>query len=144
MGNPPEGKPTKTTISVHGITALAKSSHFNKLEVLNLSGNPIGDAGAIALAKSRYLGNLNSLDLDDCGITRVGAEAIALSDQLSSLAQISLGGHQNEIDDRAATALAKSPHLKHLTLFMNSHLTDAGKKLLRKRFGSQPMTGYDE
>lgn len=131
-------------ISARGVATLANSTHLGNLESLRLDGNRIGDAGAIALAKSRCLKNLNALSLDSCGITHVGAEALASSKGLLSLVQLELGGTDNVIDDRAAAALAKSPCLERLNLFMNCSLTDAGKKLLRNRFGKQPMSGYDE
>lgn len=135
---------SNTAITSRGVAALANSPHFSKLESLRLDDNPIGDAGASALAKARCLKNLKDLSLDRCGITHVGAAALASSKGLASLVQLSLGGSDNAIDDRAAAALAKSPRLERLNLFMNSHLTEAGKKLLRKRFGKQPMSGYDE
>jgi uncharacterized protein (TIGR02996 family) len=131
-----------TAITERGVAALARSPHFSKLESLDLGGNPIGDAGVIALANSPALKNLKTLDLADCGVTHVGAQALASSKSLASLVELRLGGTENEIDDRAAAALAKSPRLERLNLFMNLRLTEAGKKLLRKRFGKQ--SGYDD
>jgi len=136
--------PADSAISARGIAVLAKSPQFSKLESLGLRGNRIGDAGAIALAKSHSLKHLKQLDLDNCGITHVGAAALASSDGLANLEELSLGGTENEIDDRAAAVLAKSQRLKRLNLFQNYSLTSAGKKLLRKRFGKQPMSGYDD
>jgi uncharacterized protein (TIGR02996 family) len=127
--------PNKTDISQRGVAAIADSPHFSKLESLDLTRNPFGDAGALAIAKSPHLKNLKKLDLSDCAITHVGAKALATAKGLVSLEELDLGGSRNTIDYRAAEALAKSPRLKKLNLFMNTHLSESGKQLLRKRFG---------
>ncbi|MBE0546534.1 MAG: hypothetical protein IH627_02515 [Rubrivivax sp.] len=49
--------------------ALAKSSWIVNLVDLNLSHNPVGDAGVSAVLHSSSLLSLKALDLTDCGLT---------------------------------------------------------------------------
>lgn len=132
------GSPIRET-TAHGVSALGKSRFLSKLESLIFYNAAIGDAGAIALAKSSQLKNLKLLGLSSCRITHIGVEAIASSAGLAGLERLVLSG--NKIDDRAAAALVKMPHLKSISLSANTSLTDAGKKLLRKRFGKE---GYSD
>lgn len=131
---------SKGNITARGVAELAKSQYFSNLELLVFDGADVGDAGAVALAKSRCLKNLKHLGLSGCGINHIGAEAIASSAGLASLERLVLSGG-NKIDDRAVAALVKMPHLKSIRLSANTSLTDAGKKLLRKRFGKE---GYSD
>jgi hypothetical protein len=56
------------------VEALAAAPHLSGLEVLDLSGNAIGDAGLRALAESPHLRGLRSLDVSN---NRIGAEGYA-------------------------------------------------------------------
>ena len=58
-----------------GIESLAASKWFGGIEELNLSGHPIGDAGAHAIAAAR-LPHLRHLTLMQVGLTSAGLKAL--------------------------------------------------------------------
>jgi hypothetical protein len=58
----------ETGITDAGAEALAASPLLSTVEGLNLSGNPIGLAGARALADSAYLNRLTSLQVGDANL----------------------------------------------------------------------------
>lgn len=67
------------------------------LRVLDVSGNPIGAAGAKAIAASPYLGGLLRLDVTGCKVEEAGARGLAYSEGLGALQELRLGtGDTNE------------------------------------------------
>lgn len=58
------------------ISEIVASQHFEKLEILNLNANPIGDAGASILAKSPLIQQLKLLDVRYCEIGAQGIEEL--------------------------------------------------------------------
>jgi uncharacterized protein (TIGR02996 family) len=97
--------------------------------VLNLSGNPIGDAGARALAETPLLAGLATLSLDCTRIGHRGVEALAASPHLAGLTTLHLAS--NWIRDPGLIALAGSPHLRRLTtLTIGDHISDKGLRAL--------------
>ncbi|MFZ5479604.1 MAG: hypothetical protein ACOZNI_22755 [Myxococcota bacterium] len=62
-----------------------KSPEARNLRALDLSGNPVGSAGAMAIAASPHLGALRSLDLSGCRIAEAGARGLAYSEGLAAL-----------------------------------------------------------
>lgn len=122
-----------------GIAALAESPLLDRLigPGLNLSMNPISDAGAAALAVSPRLEPFTELILRDCRIADRGAKALSESPHVVNLAYLDLW--HNRVRDAGARALAASPHLsgiRELSLRDNV-ITAKGATALRKRFGDR-------
>ncbi len=92
------------------VAALAACPDAGRLSVLDLSRNPIGDAGAVALAGSPHLGCLTHLHLQNAGVGDAGAAALADSPHLRGLELLSLRG--NPVGYAGAVALAASEHLR--------------------------------
>ena len=88
-----------------GVESLAASKWFAGIEELNLSGHPVGDAGAHAIAAAQ-LPHLRHLTLMQVGLTTAGLKALvdAYSNRLQNF-QI----YGNPIGDRGAEILASVP-----------------------------------
>ncbi len=65
-----------------------RSSEARNLRTLNVSGNPIGSAGAMAIAASLHLSALTALDLRGCRIGEAGARGLAYSEGLGALTRL--------------------------------------------------------
>jgi uncharacterized protein (TIGR02996 family) len=80
----PTGLPTLTA---QGVENLMSASWAEHLELLDLSGQPIGDAGAVVLARDNRLVSLTRLSLMHTGITAVGLRDLLMahSRHLSSI-----------------------------------------------------------
>lgn len=122
-----------------GLAEAADSPLFERLvgPGLNLSMNPVSDAGAVALAKCPHLGPFTELILRDCRVGDAGAAALAESPHVANLTYLDLW--KNRVGDAGARALARSRHLKsvrELSLRDNA-ITAAGARDLRKRFGDR-------
>jgi hypothetical protein len=128
-----------TGIGDRGVAALAESPLLERLvgPGLNLSMNPIADAGAAALAKCEQLAPFTELILRDCRIGDAGAQALAESPQVANLAYLDLW--KNKIGTAGASALAASPHLGNLReLSLRDNAVAAkGASALQKRFGER-------
>ncbi len=122
-----------------GIAALAESPMLERIvgPGLNLSMNPISDAGAAALAKCPRLGPFSELILRDCRVGDAGAAALAESPHVANLTYLDLW--KNRIGAAGARALAKSQFLQNVReLSLRDNLiTDAGVVALHKRFGER-------
>lgn len=100
------------------------------LQVLNLSGNPIGGDGLMSLVTSRSLPRLSRLSLAGGGLSQEATEAVAREPRLTRFVALDLSS--NRLDSRACGALARSPYvagLRRLSLTWNE-LTANGAKLL--------------
>ncbi|WP_376771462.1 hypothetical protein [Micromonospora polyrhachis] len=77
------------------VAAIAASGLLARLSSLDLSDNPIGDAGVRALVTSPHLGKVRWLGLEGCGIGIDGAEALAAaaSQVLPNLRYLRFGGN---------------------------------------------------
>ncbi len=108
-------------ITLEGWRQLAR---LHRLEVLDLSGCPVGDAGAAALASG--LQKLHSLNLENSGVATTGVEAIAL--RLKALQALNLG--HCAVFDEGAKAIAT--HLKDLCSLNleNSQIGVAGVEVI--------------
>ena len=126
-------------IGDRGVTALAQSPLLDRLlgPGLNLSMNPISDAGAEALAASPRLAPFTELILRDCRIGDRGAKALAGSPHVANLAYLDLW--KNRVADTGAKALADSPHLRNVRelSLRDNVITAKGAAALRKRFGER-------
>lgn len=106
---------------IEDVEALVRSSLGRSLERIDLSNNPIGDAG---LARLTSMSSLRDLSLAGCGIGPAGVRALAGSElRLSSLV---LAG--NPIGDAGVIALAGSPVIEGIGRLDLSRvgMTDAG------------------
>jgi|SRR5579883_180539 len=92
------------------IVAFVKSLNLPRLRHLNLSGWPLGDAGARALAANPSLANLTRLLLSTCAIGEKGLTALVRSPHLQQL--IELDVRHNKL--KTATALRNKNYLPHL------------------------------
>ncbi len=122
-----------------GVQALAESPLLERLvgPELNLSMNPIGDAGAGALVASPQLEPFTELVLRECRVSDAGAAALAASPHVANLKYLDLW--KNRVGDAGAAALAASPYLsgvRELSIRDNL-ITATGARALRRRFGDQ-------
>jgi Leucine-rich repeat (LRR) protein len=74
------------------IRDLLKSRSLTNLTTLDLSGNPLQDAGVTAIANCKVLENLRVLKLESCDFTNEGFRGLAQSPYLKNLEQLFLGG----------------------------------------------------
>lgn len=143
-GSPLAGRLTvlelqNTGVGDRGVAALAESALLERVvgPGLNLSMNPIADAGAAALATCPYLEPFTELILRDCRIGDAGAAALAESPNVANLTYLDLW--KNRVGDGGAAALADSPHLgdvRELSLRDNA-IGGTGERALRARFGDR-------
>ena len=128
-----------TGIGDRGVAAMANSPLLDRLHGpgLNLSMNPIGDAGAQALAACPDLEPFTELLLRDCRVSDAGATVLAASPNVGNLVYLDLW--QNRIGDAGAKAMAASPHLGNVRVLSlrDNLITTTGANALRKRFGDQ-------
>ena len=104
---------------------------------LNLSMNPVGDAGVRALAGCADLGRSSELILRECAVGNPGAQALAASPHVRGLTYLDLW--KCRVGDVGARALAASEHLgnvRDLSLRDNA-ITATGAAALRERFGDR-------
>lgn len=128
-----------TGIGDRGVNALAESALLERVvgPGLNLSMNPIADAGAKALAKCRHLEPFTELILRDCRVGDAGAAALAESPNVANLTYLDLW--KNRVSDIGAKALTASPYLgnvRELSLRDNA-IGSTGEQALRARFGDR-------
>ena len=88
--NPRILKMPKMEISTVECIYLCQYAAINKIEVLDLRKNFVGDEGIKAIALSPLLGKLRELDLRNNGITRLGVKILAESKTLQCLEKIDL------------------------------------------------------
>ncbi|ASW58068.1 hypothetical protein CIK06_27615 [Plantactinospora sp. KBS50] len=69
---------------------IVASPLLDRLTALDLSGNPIGDAGVRVLADGRHLRRLRWLRLNSCEIGAAGAETLAATRNLPALRYVGL------------------------------------------------------
>jgi hypothetical protein len=154
---PPE---VRNRVGPDGLRALGQSPHLSRLRALGLQGNAIGDEGLEALLTAPSLAGLTGLDLRCTGLSEVGWRRLSEWPRLASLRILRLGGEEIVADalvdflarspslaqlyelevgltDEGAHLLAASPYLANLRLLRVSGVTEAGRELLRARFGSR-------
>ena len=99
----------RNRLTALGLTALlAEGSAVASLWGLDLSGNPLGDAGALALAGSPRASMLQVLNLEKIGLTDAGAMALATSGVLSRLRTLYVGGNALTTAGREALRASKT------------------------------------
>jgi uncharacterized protein (TIGR02996 family) len=142
------------------ITALAKSSHFENLRILDasenrigvagcvglregtfpalrhlaLSHNPIKDRGLAAIRSASWFSQLEGLYISRCDITDAGVIALASDSATSGLRTLSVDN--SACGEAAARAILDSPHLLGLEQlrFPLYHLTPDMRAKLQARF----------
>jgi uncharacterized protein (TIGR02996 family) len=123
----------KQAIGNAGLAALAQSVGYESLERLELAGNGIGDGGAIALSRA-HLSRLTYLKLSGNQLTDAGVRVLAGSPYLAALQELVV--FDNPITDAGALALAESPWPDLRKLHLDeSNLSPDGVNALRERFG---------
>ncbi|HKE13470.1 MAG TPA: hypothetical protein VKB80_01280 [Kofleriaceae bacterium] len=125
-------------LSVRGVEGLFSGHLAARLERLDLSGNPLDDAGAAALAKVD-LSVLVELRLHECRIGKDGAAALAGA-ALSALREIDLGNQHrptatprsNVIGPTGGQALAAAPWIGQIEVLRlaGNEIEDAGARAL--------------
>jgi len=120
-----------------GAEALAGWGALAGVEVLELEGNRIGPAGMRALA-ARHLPRLRRLDLSDNALGDEGVEALLASPLADELEWLSL--RKNQMGERAALALARTPRLARLRQLMldlgGGKVPAAARAAVRDRYGA--------
>ncbi len=94
---------------------LSRYPALDRLEVLDLRQNHLGDEGMDAIASSPLFQNLRELDLRNNKITRVGMEILARSTALPKLEKVDL--RANKLGKRWETKLKEGnsfPNLKEV------------------------------
>lgn len=90
-------------IGPDGLRALARAGYMSQLQAVDLSRNPLGDAGAEIIARTAS-STLRGLFLSDSGITPLGADLLASSQNLRHLTALDLAG--NPLSDTGLAAIA--------------------------------------
>ena len=103
---------------------LLRSTTLGNLRSLDLSGNPLGDAGAARLAECDLLSGLEVLKLDGCGITDAGLLAIARSPYFAQIEQLFLGG--NALTAAGLEMFLDLPIVEHLRTLSFADCEDWG------------------
>lgn len=97
-----------------GLSAIIDAIGPDRLRVLDVQDNRIGDDGAVALAESGKLSALTHLGLFRNHLNRRGVRAILQSTNLGALQMLSLG-YQNSLSNRSLSEeLADAPKLGRL------------------------------
>lgn len=119
--------------------SLGLSPWLERLEVLGLRGNGLGDWSVQFLGRSPFLSGLRRLDLGDNGVGDGGVAALAGSPHLAGLNELRLDG--NAIGETGLRALTASPHLaglQRLDLSRNgADRQGRGARALLDRFGDR-------
>lgn len=128
----------KNHLDATSMLALAASPHFQRLEVLSLSENPIGDEGLTNFCKAAFLPKLVRLELNKCALkekagqilansefhrleslaidknawTTTGIQDLLASEHLFSLRDLSID--ESSLTDDTVASIANSPLLKNL------------------------------
>ncbi len=98
-------------LGASALAALGDSGRCEGLTWLNLTRNPVGDAGAAALAAGPCGAALERLFVAEAGLGPAGATSLAA---LPSLSWLSIGGQP--LGDAGATSLAAAPSIAHLEI----------------------------
>jgi uncharacterized protein (TIGR02996 family) len=110
-----------------------------RLRHLDLSNNPVRDAGARLVAECPHLGGLTSLNLSSALIGNVGAQALARAKGFSGLRELYLC--DNRIGATGVRALAESPLASQLRV-LHVRFNDFGmesRRLLEQVFGRRVL-----
>ena len=100
-------------LNVGLVKTLASSPFLNHLHELHLAGTGLNDRMAMELASSPYLRNVRYLDLQNNRIGHRGIGALCRSPVLASVTYLVLYNNR-PMGDRAAVAIARSPHVKEI------------------------------
>ena len=133
--------PEITTLDLHSYTkrkgtsselaVLVAAMRLPHLRHLDLSGWPLGDAGAQALAANPSLAGLTRLNLDECGIGDPGAKALFASPHLQNLVELQLGSNAIKTGADALADPKTMPRLGECWLGGNKLTKKVGEKLER-------------
>lgn len=112
------------------VQAMVQSSHFSKVEKLDISWNEIGNGAAIAFGETGQLPNLKFLLLERGYIDAEGVEGLLKGGVSSQLEELDLSS--NKLKDKAVVLLAQSANLSQLKVLRLSYnqFGDEGAKAL--------------
>lgn len=116
---------------------LLHSPWLGRLRHLDLSNNPIRDAGARLIAACPHLGGLTSLNLSSAVIGNAGVQALAGTASLARLRELYLC--DNRVGATGVRALAESPLAAQLQI-IHLRFNDFGpesRRLLEQTFGQR-------
>ncbi|MFM8274875.1 MAG: TIGR02996 domain-containing protein [Gemmata sp.] len=110
-----------------------------RLEDLDLSANPLDDAGAAALAHCPHLARLSALRLASTGIGDEGLRALANSAHLNGVQVLDLSNNPR-LTDTGFRALHGSAHWRALSrlVYTPANLSSDMRKALDQRFNRPP------
>jgi len=123
-----------------GLAEFLQAPWLARLRHLDLSNNPIRDAGARLIAACPHLGGLASLNLSSAAIGNAGAQALAGAATLTGLRELYLC--DNRIGATGVRALAESPLAARLQM-IHVRFNDFGLeslRLLERTFGNRVRT----
>ncbi|MBY0231365.1 MAG: TIGR02996 domain-containing protein, partial [Gemmataceae bacterium] len=102
----------RAKLSPEDLRALLASAPLDRLEHLDLAGNPLGSEGVRVLLESPVARHLRRLGLSHAGINANAVELLCGSDAFAGLQSLDLGG--NELGAAATPFLAGARHLSSL------------------------------
>lgn len=106
-----------TKITAAGVRALLdEQSGLKWIWEIDLSNNPIGDAGVEVIAKSANTQTMRSMTLSNVGMTDKGARALAASSHLGRLEDLYVDG--NKLTPAGVKALKASTGLAKCTVYV--------------------------
>ena len=123
-----------TDVGEH-LDQLVTAPLLSRLSSLDLTGNPIGDAGVETLIRSPHLTKLRYLSLSRCDIGAPGAEMLAAAQTLPNLRYLDFVGNQVELTPRPAAQDAISGELVEVAF------PPLGRKLVQL-YGPKPWITF--
>lgn len=126
----------------HELAPAQTEDHFPALFELNLSGNPLDDAGLNTII--RRSAHLHTLRLRRCGLEN-SAELLD-TPELKNLSVLDL--RSNAFEEQELIALVQSPKLERVRLMLSPvnawSFSNDSRKILESRFGAQWIYGSDD
>jgi Ran GTPase-activating protein (RanGAP) involved in mRNA processing and transport len=111
------------------------------LRDLSLYFNALRDSGLKTLLASDRVEGLRSLNIAHCELSKEAGVLLGHCERLAGLRQLTLWG--NDLGDRGATALIRSPHLQQLEALdaTSDTFSKRGHARLKAHFGDRYLAG---
>lgn len=130
------------TSLTHGVGWLTGGKPWERLEMLILGGDGVGDIGAVALAGTKALPALRQLRLNTANVTDTGAMALARSPLVHRLNALSLDGNPVGDDGARELASALDHGLGYLAVRPPHAISDRTQHELATRYGPRVTFTY--